>query len=179
MQLAGCLGEPFLPHKASTNGGRFAWVVIIAAEVDAVAQIFTFEFPPEYLHSPSVNGFDYPEKTLQWSTRNTNPAVWVSIFLLVILFVNLLRVRIYGEIEYWIGCLKMLFIVGLIMFNVVINAQTGTGFKYYQAPWGFISHTFTTSNNHRYYGGGAHLAGVWTAMTVTIFSMIGFESVAI
>jgi amino acid permease len=179
MQLAGCLGERFLPHKTLTNHARFAWVVIIAAEVDAVAQLFTFQFPQDYLHNPSVNGFNYPEETLQWSTRTINPAVWVTIFLIGILCVNMLRVRIYGEIEYWIGCLKMLFIIGLIMFNVVINAKTGTAFKYYQSPWGFITHTFKTSTDHTYYGAGAHLAGVWTAMTVTIFSMIGFESVTI
>lgn len=93
--------------------------------------------------------------------------------------INLLRVRIYGEIEYCIGVLKMLFLVGLIVFNVVINAQAGTGFKYYRSPWGFASHSFTTVDNHTYGGGGAHLAAMWSAMTVTIFSMVGFEVVSI
>lgn len=149
-------------------------MVVIAAELDAVAQLFTFAFNTDYLSS--VN---YPEPTLQWSTRNVNPAVWVTIFLLGVLIVNLFRVRIYGEIEYCIGCLKITFIVGLIMFNIVINAQSHTGFRYYQSPFGFVSHNFVTNDGHTYTGGPAHLAAMWTAMTATIFSMIGFESVAI
>src|SRR5205085_9999208 len=30
-----------------------------------------------------------------------------------------------------------------------------------------------------YHGASAHMAAVWTAMTVTIFSMMGFESIAV
>ena len=65
------------------------------------------------------------------------------------------------------------------MFNIVINAQSHTGFRYYQSPWGFVSHSFVTNNGQTHTGGSAHLAAMWTAMTVSIFSMIGVESVAV
>ena len=154
---------------------RFSWVVIIASELDAVASLFNFRFKHDYLvHN------HFPNPTLEWSTNNTNPAVWVTIFLFgVVIPVNCLKVRWFGEIEYVIGVLKMLFFVGLIMFNIILNALTGTGFKYYRSPWGFTSATFKTDDGHIYTGSSAHLYGMWSAMTITIFSMIGFEMIAV
>jgi amino acid permease len=153
---------------------RFAWVVVIAAEVTAVASLFRFEFDVNYLRS-----LNYPG-TIDWtSTADISPAIFVVLWLLFILAINLLRVRIYGEIEYVIGCIKMVFLVGLIMFNIINNIRTATYFKYYQDPWGFESRNFTSSRSQSYEGGSAHLAAMWTAMTVTIFSMMGFEVVSI
>lgn len=172
---------------ALTPMNRFAWVVILAAEVDAVASLFNFQFASDYLTNPNPPfpnpPVNYPHNSLEWSTNGTNPAVWVTIFLVIIFITNFLPVRLYGEIEYGIGVLKMLFLVGLIMFNIIINAQSSTGFKFYQSPWGFVSATFTTwkgpVHGDTYHGGAAHLAGMWSAMTVTIFSMIGFETISV
>lgn len=166
---------------------RFSWVVIIASEVDAVASLFNFKFDPGYLTNPDPPfpnpPVNYPHDSLEWATYGTSAAVWVTIFLTIIFITNFLPVRIYGEIEYVIGTLKMLFLVGLIMFNIIINAQLGTGFKFYRPPWGFVSATFTTlkgpEHGNIYHGGAAHLAGMWSAMTVTIFSMIGFETISV
>ncbi|KIW79484.1 hypothetical protein Z517_06096 [Fonsecaea pedrosoi CBS 271.37] len=152
----------------------FAWVVIIAAELQGVAGLFQFGFNPSDLER-----LHYPEPTLKWGTSGVDPAVWISIFLILILVVNLLRVRWFGELEYWIGVMKMLFIVGLILFNIGINIETGTHFRFYNNPWGFISRAWTTPSGAVQTGGWAHLASVWTAMTLTIFSMIGFEAVTI
>jgi yeast amino acid transporter len=76
----------------------------------------------------------------------------------------------------------MVFIVGLIMFNITNNARILTGFKYYNSPWGFQSRNFTTVYNRMqtvHTKGSAYLVAIWTAMTTTIFFMIGFETVAI
>ncbi|KAL9044869.1 MAG: hypothetical protein Q9214_002024 [Letrouitia sp. 1 TL-2023] len=154
----------------------FSWVVIIAAEVTAIAHLFQFKFEPSYLRQ-----FDYPPGyNIDWkSTENTSPAIFVTLWLLFILAINLLRVRWYGEIEYWIGVTKMLFFVGLILFNMINNARTRTYFKYYQAPYGFESKGFTSSRGVFHSGGPAHFAAMGTAMIVSIFSMIGFEAVSI
>lgn len=150
-------------------------MVVIASELDAVASLFKFSFDPQYLLK-----HNFPNPTLAWSTDGTNPAVWVTIFLFALVIpVNCLKVRYFGEIEYVIGVLKMLFFVGLIMFNIIINAKTGTGFRYYNSPLGFMSANFTTVDNNTYSGGLAHLAAMVSAMTVTIFSMIGIEMIAI
>jgi amino acid transporter len=94
-------------------------VVIIAAELLAVTQIMDFQFPTSYLKEQN-----YPDETLEWPVgQNTNSAVWVGLFLVVIGAINLLPVKIYGRLEYMFGCLKIIFITGLIMFNVVLNAR--------------------------------------------------------
>lgn len=140
----------------------------------AIAELFDFKFDPNYLAE-----VEYPEATLEWPFgQQTNPAVWVFLFLIVILLLNLLPVQIFGEIEYVFGCCKLIFIVGLILFNVIINARRGQTFEYYNEPYSFQSRNFTTES-HVFTGGPGHLASVWTAMTAAIFSLTGFESVAI
>ena len=155
---------------------RFAWVVIVAAEVTAIAQLFKFTFDTSYLAN-----FDYPHGyTIGWrATEHTSPAVFAFIWLFFILAINMLRVRWYGEIEYWIGVIKMVFFVGLILFNIINNARTKTYFKYWAEPWGFESKGFTSSRGVFHQGGSAHFAAMGTAMIVSIFSMIGFETVSI
>ena len=155
---------------------RFAWVVIVAAEVTAIAALFDFKIDPSYLQH-----LNYPlGYTISWvSTEKISPAVFVALWLFFILLVNLLRVRWYGEIEYWIGVTKMIFFVGLILFNVINNARTKTFFRYYQEPYGFESNGFNSSRGEFHGGESAHFAAMGTAMIVTIFSMIGFETVAI
>lgn len=126
-----------------------------------------------------------------------DPAVWVLLFWAIVLIVNFLPVRWYGELEYLFGCFKLMFIVGLIMFNIVISAM-GTGrhdnedsssFWTYNDPYGFIADNITFNYpttdgtvgdiEHTITGSSGRFVAVWTAMTAVLFSMIGFETVAI
>ena len=180
MHVDGWPGMPeikvFHTSRLALKLPRFGYVVTIAAEVTAVASLFKFNVDDSYLEKVGYSR-DY---TIDWgSTGNISPAVFVVLWLLFILGVNLLRVRIYGEIEYIIGCIKMIFMVGLIMFNIINNARTRTYFKYYREPYAFQSKSFTYSSGNSYGGGSAHLAAMWSAMTASIFSMIGFETVSI
>jgi amino acid transporter len=153
---------------------RFNFVVVLAVEITAIAELFNFKFDPKYLAE-----VQYPEPSLEWGFgQQTNPAVWVFLFLVFTLLINLLPVRVFGEIEYVFGSCKLIFIVGLILFNVIINARRGDTFEYYNEPYSFESRNFTTAS-HVFTGGPGHLASVWTAMTAAIFSLTGFESVAI
>ena len=161
--------------KMFTELSRFAWVVIVAAQVTAIAQLFQFKFESGYLQKLGYS----TEYTIDWKTEHVSPAVFVTLWLFFILAVNLLRVRWYGEIEYCLGVTKMVFFVGLIMFNIIINARTRTYFKYYRYPYGFESKNFTSSRGVSHGGGSGHFAAMGTAMIVTIFSMIGFEAVSI
>jgi amino acid transporter len=158
---------------------RYFWIMIIAAEVTAVAQLFNFQFDTQYLADVG-----YPEPTLEWPVgQNTSPAVWGALLLIIIALVNLLPVRQYGEVEYVIGSCKIIFICLLIVLNVTISAASfGTNhpnhFTYYDDPYSFESQNFTT-NGEVITGGPGHLAGMWTAMTTTTFGMAGFDAVAI
>jgi amino acid transporter len=162
------------------NGDRFQYVIVIVAEATAISQLFKFQFDPQYLKDVG-----YPESALEWSfAQDTNPAIWVGLFLLLALFINLLPVRAYGEIEYVFGCCKIIFIVLLILFNMVINIRSTfqddhpSAFRYYKSPYSFESSTFT-SKGHVFTGGIGHLTALWTAMTTAVFGMSGFDAVAI
>lgn len=171
--------------------------MIIAAEVLAITQIFKFEFKGKYLKDHG-----YPRDTLGWGLGWVNEAAWVVLFLFLIGVVNTLPVRWYGRLEYVFGVMKMVFLVGLVLFNIVLSAREvvkgQSGFWTYRKPFGFMSNGYilTTKNDTTAIaeaalntvpqvadkvinGAAGRLLGMWSAMTTTIFSMIGFETVAI
>ncbi|KAI9893089.1 MAG: hypothetical protein M1814_000636 [Vezdaea aestivalis] len=161
----------------------FAYVILVATEVSAIAQLFNFKYQPDYLRL-----FNYPQESLGWEFgQQTSPAVWVGIFLLAILLINFLPVRAYGELEYWFGCFKMTVISLLILFNVVLNAQnTAKGkqrrFEFYDSPYGFFSANSTTSSPTRTYtfhGDTGRLVGMWSSLNTIFFSLMGFFTVSI
>ena len=113
------------------------------------------------------------------------------IVLIIIFFINLLPVRAYGEVEYVFGCTKMVFIVGLILFNLILNTKNvnegrvSGAFSTYENPYGFLSHNVTiasgaTGKEHfTYTGGTGHLVGMWSSMTTIFFSLQGFYTVTV
>ncbi|KAF2105987.1 amino acid permease-domain-containing protein, partial [Lophiotrema nucula] len=151
----------------------FSWVVTLAAEIMAITEVFHFQFKREYL-----NEVKYPSEKLEWRAGvNTNPAVWVGIFLIVALMVNLLPVRQYGRIEYVCGCLKITFLVGLILFNTILNARQSHSSRFwtYEKPYGFAKKSFTVNDTHTYTGSLGGLTSFWTTLTTTLFSLVGWE----
>jgi len=148
-----------------------------------VASLFRFQFTSAYLES-----FNYPLETVQWDFGlDTNPAVWVGIALLGILAINLLPVRAYGEIEYVCGCIKLIVITGIILFNVALNAhnsqtQGKNAFQFYSSPYGFFSASTKTDPGARTYtftGDTGRLVGMWSAMNTIFFSLQGFFTVSV
>lgn len=74
-----------------------------------------------------------------WS--DLNPAVWVTVFLVIIIGCNSYRIRFYGEIEFFFGVLKILLISGLIIVSAVMDLGgvanvDRIGFRYWkQTPF--------------------------------------------
>jgi amino acid permease len=156
----------------------------MAAELLTVSQLWRFHFDEDYLREVG-----YPDKTLSWSTMNDSPAVWVFIFLIVTGLVNCLPVKQYGELEYIFGVIKITFISGLIFFNVIISALQpvphDSHFWTWNSPFGFSSKgmiLYVDSNDQptKMIGGDSgRFVALWTAITTIIFSLIGFEAIAI
>ncbi|KAL7319517.1 hypothetical protein PS15m_002648 [Mucor circinelloides] len=46
---------------------------------------------------------------------------WSTIFILLILFVNLVGVRLYGELEYWFALLKILIVLVFIIIGKIFE----------------------------------------------------------
>jgi len=74
---------------------RFAYAILTATEVSVLSQTFQFEFPVEYLQI-----HNYPEIPLRWGFGfDISPAVWATFALFLMLLINVLPVRIYGEVR--------------------------------------------------------------------------------
>lgn len=56
---------------------------------------------------------------------DANPAIWISIFLVIVVAINLAGTRIYGEAEFWFASIKVITIVGLIILSVCIDLGAG------------------------------------------------------
>jgi amino acid permease len=62
--------------------------------------------------------------TSYWIQENT--AVWITVFIIPPIIFNLLNVRRFGEIEFWLSGIKVYTFVGLIMlgFLLLMGAST-------------------------------------------------------
>jgi amino acid transporter len=162
----------------------FAWVVIFAAELLAIAQLWQFRFDPKYLEE-----IGYPDKVLGWDTEGYSPALWIFLFLVLVGLINTLPVRHYGQIEYVFGVIKIWFISLLIVFNVVVSAMQrvhkGNHFWTWNKPYGFSSDSMVVHPSHDtdpgiiLKGDVGHFLSLWTATAATLFSFVGFETIAI
>lgn len=78
--------------------------------------------------------------TIQYWDKDVkiNPEIWVTIFYIVILLINFVGARGYGEGEFIFGSIKLLMIVGFIIMAIVIDLGGGPekfiGGKYWHDP---------------------------------------------
>lgn len=49
-------------------------------------------------------------------------ALWITMFLAMVIITNCFNVRVYGEMEYFFGLLKVVTILALIITMIIINA---------------------------------------------------------
>ncbi|KAK8110152.1 general amino acid permease [Apiospora kogelbergensis] len=110
-----------------------------------------------------------------WS--DISPAVVISISLALILAINLMSVRWFGETEVFSGAVKVLCFVGLLLVSIVITAggapnHEKVGFKYWREPGAW--HDFQGIT-----GSTGHFLGFLSAFVNASFSFIGVETVVI
>lgn len=112
----------------------FQWPITFAVELFAIAQIIEY-----------------------WTDAVPNWA-WMLIFYCILTAVNFFPVRYYGEIEYWVAIVKIIAIVGFIIyaFCMVCGAgKTGpVGFRYWRhpGPWGAGAGLVKNTNTDRFLG---------------------------
>ncbi|VUC32674.1 unnamed protein product [Clonostachys rosea] len=104
-----------------------------------------------------------------------NPAVFIVIFIVLTVAVGFSLVRVFGEVEYVFGWLKILLVIFLIILGLVINlgGVPGTpriGFKYWYSPGPWAEYIGT--------GHWGEFLGYWSVMTGAVFSFAGTESIA-
>jgi len=79
---------------------------------------------------------------------DVNSAVFICVFIFITFVVGISFVGIYGEVEFWFACLKILLVVFLIILGLVIDlggipGQERLGFRYWNHPGPFVEHIAT------------------------------------
>ena len=64
-----------------------------------------------------------------WSTH-VNIAVWITIFLIALLIINLFGVRGYAEIEFFVSIIKVVAVIGFIILGIVLIVGGGPNHQY-------------------------------------------------
>lgn len=108
------------PSFGAANGYMyfFSWAITFALEVAVVGQVIQF-----------------------W-TDAVPLAGWVAIFLVTLVSSNFAPVKYYGEIEFWIAMVKIVAVVGWLIYALIMVCGAGktgpVGFRYWRnpGPWG-------------------------------------------
>ena len=105
-----------------------------------------------------------------------NVAAWISIIIVVIVVLNIFAVSIYGEAEFVFASIKIITIVGLIIFAFVIDLGGGPthdrlGFRYWKDP-GAMKPYIADGNTGRF-------LGLFSTLVNAAFSYSGVEMVAV
>jgi amino acid transporter len=50
-----------------------------------------------------------------------NVGIWITIFLVIVVLINIVGVRGYGEVEFVLGLVKVIAIIGFILLGIIIN----------------------------------------------------------
>ncbi|KAI0784619.1 amino acid permease [Abortiporus biennis] len=131
----------------------YNWTIILPAELSAAAVLINY-----------------------WN-KEVNNAVWITIFLLVVIGINVLGAGAYGEAEFVFASIKVITIVGLLILGIVLDLGGGPthdriGFRYWKHPGPFAQFNGIEGAKGRF-------LAWWAVMTNAAFSFIGTEVVAI
>lgn len=107
--------------------------------------------------------------------KDINVAAWISIVIVVILFLNVFAVSIYGEAEFIFASLKIITIVGLLLMAFIVDLggnpkHDRLGFRYWKNPGAmktYIAH-----------GDKGRFLGFFATLVNAAFSYGGVEIVA-
>ncbi|CEP64501.1 amino acid permease LALA0_S12e00232g [Lachancea lanzarotensis] len=86
--------------------------------------------------------------TIRYWNNSVNPAVWVAIFYVLIMFLNLFGARGFGETEFWLSLFKVLAVIIFIIIGIVLICGGGPhsdgyiGARYWHNPGSFAKPVF-------------------------------------
>lgn len=125
--------------------------------------------------------------TMQYwvSASKMNPGIWIAIFLVIIIIVNFMGVRFFGEIEFWLSCLKVVTCLGLILLLLIIALGGGPshdriGFRYWKNPGAFLHYSYTQHGELlQIHGSLGRFVAFLSVLVTAVFAYLGTELVGI
>lgn len=105
-----------------------------------------------------------------------NVAAWISLIIVLVVCLNIFAVAIYGEAEFCFASIKIITIVGLLIFAFIIDLGGGPtrdriGFRYWKHP-GAMREYVALGNKGRF-------LGLFSTLVNAAFSYGGVEMVAV
>ncbi|GAB7342387.1 hypothetical protein MBLNU457_g0603t1 [Dothideomycetes sp. NU457] len=114
---------------------------------------------------------------IQYWAPDLNIGIFIGVFWLIITALNFFPVSIYGEIEFYFAMIKVVTVLGFMIFGICINAGAGQqgyiGFKYWHNPGAFAEYLVTDN------AALAKFVGFWAVLIQAGFSYQGTELVGI
>ncbi|KAH6667596.1 amino acid permease [Halenospora varia] len=113
---------------------------------------------------------------VQFWDSTTNPAVWITVFLVVIVILNFCGVKLYGESEVIFASMKIALIIGLILAGLIVDLGGGPnheriGFRYWRNPGAF--------NEYLVSGNTGRFLAFWSSLISAAFSYGNIQVVAL
>ena len=113
---------------------------------------------------------------IQYWAPQLSIAIFISVFWVLITLINFLPVSFYGEFEFWFSSVKVLTVVGFLIFAICIDAGAGQngylGFETWNNPGAFANYLVDD-------GPLAKFVGFWAVLIQAGFSYQGTELVGI
>ncbi|KAG8910646.1 hypothetical protein FRC01_006211 [Tulasnella sp. 417] len=102
--------------------------------------------------------------------------VWITIFIVLVPPVNFLGIRFFGEVQFWMSGIKVLTLIGLILFGLICDLggnprHDRVGFRYWN-DLGVFSYYLEEGDLGRF-------LGVWSVMTNALFAYMGTELIGV
>ena len=113
---------------------------------------------------------------IQFWNKDINPAAWITLLIALILCLNLFAVSVYGEAEFCFASIKIVAIVGLVIFAFIIDLGGGPtkdrlGFRYWNHPGAMKAYIAE--------GSTGRFLGLWSVLVNATFAYEGVEMFAV
>ncbi|ESK96929.1 dicarboxylic amino acid permease [Moniliophthora roreri MCA 2997] len=170
------LGEmaAYLPHKKGFSGYATRFVD------PAMGFALGWNYLMKYL-IVTPNNINAAGVVIQYWTRSVHIAIWMVIFIAFIFVVNLLGVRVFGELEFWFSSIKVVTLIGLILMGIIIDLggnpqHDRIGFRYWNPPDGPMGRYLldTVKDNSL-----SVFIGFWSVLTNALFAYMGTELIGV
>ncbi|KAI0130312.1 amino acid permease/ SLC12A domain-containing protein [Xylariales sp. AK1849] len=165
------LGEmgAFLPHKKSFSG--YASRFVDPAMGFATGWNYFFKYAIAIPNNLTATGI-----LLQFWLPDINVSVWIVVFGVCIVILNLIHVSVFSEVEFWMALVKAMVILMCILLCLVIALGGGpnhvrTGFYFWQDPGAFAEYLAA--------GSLGRFLGVWASIVQATFAYMGTELVGV
>jgi amino acid transporter len=108
--------------------------------------------------------------------EHINVSAWITLIMVLIICLNIFAVAIYGEAEFIFASIKIVTIVGLLLFAFIVDlggspTHDRLGFRYWKNPGAMKPYIST--------GDAGRFLGLWSTFVNAAFSYAGVEMVAV